>query len=157
MAVTALRALIETDLDPLFEMMRDPESMRMAAFVSNDPNDREAFEAQLARLRTNPEVTYRVITHNGDVAGMISSWVMEGDTEITYWLARPFWGQGIATEALTLFLKLNPTRPLHARAASDNTGSLRVLQKAGFKPIDTELSYANARSAEIEETILVLP
>jgi RimJ/RimL family protein N-acetyltransferase len=45
---------------------------------------------------------------------------------------------------------------VHARAASDNVGSLRVLQKAGFTIIGTAISYANARSAEIEETILRL-
>jgi RimJ/RimL family protein N-acetyltransferase len=47
-------------------------------------------------------------------------------------------------------------RPLYARAASDNLGSLGVLQKAGFTIIGTEISYASARDAEIEETILRL-
>jgi hypothetical protein len=31
-----------------------------------------------------------------------------------------------------------------------------VLRKAGFVPIGTEISYANARGTEIEETILRL-
>jgi L-amino acid N-acyltransferase YncA len=47
-----------------------------------------------------------------------------------------------------------PTRPLHARAASDNLASLRVLQKSGFKIIGTEISFAPGRKSEIEETIL---
>ena len=42
------------------------------------------------------------------------------------------------------------------RAASDNAGSLRVLQKAGFEIIGTEKSFAPARGAEIGETILRL-
>jgi L-amino acid N-acyltransferase YncA len=46
------------------------------------------------------------------------------------------------------------TRPLHARAASDNLASLRVLQKSGFKIIGTEISFASGRKSEIEETIL---
>jgi hypothetical protein len=45
----------------------------------------------------------------------------------------------------------------HILAASDNAGSLRVLQKAGFHPIGTEVSFAPGRGAEIEETILELP
>jgi RimJ/RimL family protein N-acetyltransferase len=49
-----------------------------------------------------------------------------------------------------------PTRPLHARAASDNVGSLKVLQRAGFTITGTEISYAAGRGAEIEETLLVL-
>ena len=80
----------------------------------------------------------------------------EGETEITYWLDRPFWGHGIATEALKLFLTVVPTRPLHARVASDNTGSRRVLAKAGFREVGTEISYATGRGAEIEETVLIL-
>ena len=47
-------------------------------------------------------------------------------------------------------------RPLYARAASDNAGSLRVLGKTGFRIIDTEVSFAPARGTEIEETILRL-
>ncbi|MFC1406950.1 MULTISPECIES: hypothetical protein [Streptacidiphilus] len=47
-------------------------------------------------------------------------------------------------------------RPLYARAASDNAGSLAVLRRAGFAVIGTEVSYASARKAEIEETVLRL-
>jgi hypothetical protein len=47
-------------------------------------------------------------------------------------------------------------RPLYGRAASDNLGSLKVLRRAGFRDIRTEISYANARGAEIEETVLRL-
>jgi RimJ/RimL family protein N-acetyltransferase len=65
-------------------------------------------------------------------------------------------GRGIATRALTLLLELVPARPLYARAASDNAGSLRVLQKCGFQPAGTEKSFAAGRNEDIEETILRL-
>jgi L-amino acid N-acyltransferase YncA len=45
---------------------------------------------------------------------------------------------------------------LYARAAGDNLGSLKVLRRTGFTSIGTEISYANARKADIEETILRL-
>jgi RimJ/RimL family protein N-acetyltransferase len=57
---------------------------------------------------------------------------------------------------LALFLETVEARPLHARAASDNRGSLRVLQKAGFTIIGTETAYASVHNAKIEETILRL-
>jgi len=82
--------------------------------------------------------------------------VLEGRTEVTYWIERAAWGAGIATRAVALLLKEVPTRPLHARAASDNAGSLQVLRKSGFKIIGTETSFAAARKDEIEETILRL-
>ena len=71
-------------------------------------------------------------------------------------LRRALRGRGIASEALALFLRMVTVRPLHARAASDNAGSLRVLRKAGFTPQTTETSYAAGRRTEIEETVLRL-
>ncbi len=47
-------------------------------------------------------------------------------------------------------------RPLFARAAADNIGSLRVLQKCGFKIIGTNKDFANGRGEETEEYILRL-
>ena len=156
MPAIALRAVDDSDLDDLFRMMNDPESIRMAAFTPDDPADRDKFDAHQRRIRTDPEITYRAISCDGKLAGTIASFVMAGDTEITYWLDRPFWGHGIASEALRLFLTVVSTRPLHARVASDNTGSRRVLAKAGFREVGTEVSYAPGRGAEIEETVLIL-
>jgi RimJ/RimL family protein N-acetyltransferase len=156
MAEVALRPIEDSDLDALFEQMRDPESVRMAAFTTKDPDDRAAFEIHMAKVRTSPEVTTLAVTADGRLVGTIACFVVNGDTEITYWIDRSWWGQGIASRALALFLDTVPVRPLYARAASDNVGSLRVLQKAGFVAIGTEISYANARDVEIEETILRL-
>ncbi len=152
----ALRPVEDRDLDALFEMMRDPEAVRMAAFTPEDPSDRAAFDAHQARVRAAPDITHRVVTCDGQVVGSIASFPIEGQTEITYWIDRAAWGQGIATRAVALLLGLVPDRPLYARAASDNTGSLRVLHKAGFRDIGTEISFAPARNQEIEETILQL-
>ena len=49
---------------------------------------------------------------------------------MTYWVGREFWGKGIATASLRILLAETAERPVHARAASDNVGSLRVLEKA---------------------------
>jgi RimJ/RimL family protein N-acetyltransferase len=152
----ALRPVHESDLDALFRQMSDPESVRMAAFTPEDPNDRQRFDEHMARVLGSPEVTERAITWNGDLVGSIGSFVVDGQTEVTYWIDRAFWGRGIATQALALLLDTVRTRPVYARAASDNAGSLRVLEKAGFQIIGTEVSYATARGTEIEETILRL-
>jgi RimJ/RimL family protein N-acetyltransferase len=110
----------------------------------------------MARITSSPENKFRVITSNARFVGTIGSYVSEGTTEVTYWIDRAYWGQGIATQALRLFLEQISVRPIRARAASDNTASLRVLQKVGFRPIGTERSFAPGRGAEIEETILEL-
>lgn len=154
--MVTLREVQDADADALFEQMRDPVSVAMAAFTGRDHDDRAAFDAWLHRVRNNPEVTMRAVVEDGRLVGSIASFVIEGDTEITYWLDRAVWGRGIASEAVAALLALVPTRPLHARAASDNIASLKVLQRAGFKITGTDHGYARARGAEIEETILIL-
>lgn len=156
MAVIALRPIEDADLDALFDQMRDPESVAMAAFTAEDPADRDAFDAHMARVRNAPGTTNRVITCDGQLVGSIASFPSGDETEVTYWIDRSAWGRGIASRALELLLELVPVRPLHARAASDNIASLRVLRKAGFDIVGTEISYAAARRGEIEETILRL-
>jgi len=156
MTQVALRPFADSDLDPLFDQMRDPESVWMAAFTPDDPDDREAFDKHMAKVRAAPDSTLRAVTSDGRFVGIVSSFVFNGDTMVAYWIDRSVWGRGIASRALVLLLGLVAVRPVYARAASDNVRSLRVLQKAGFTPIRTEVSYANARHAEIEETVLRL-
>ena len=151
-----LRPVEDADLDAIFAQMRDPDAVRMAAFTHRDHNDRAAFDAWMARIRANPTVDQFAVTVDDVVVGTVASFVMEGDTEVTYWVDRAHWGQGIATAALAGLVERVRTRPLHARAASDNIGSLTVLRRAGFREIGTDIAYAEARQSAIEETILRL-
>jgi RimJ/RimL family protein N-acetyltransferase len=152
----ALRPVRESDLDALFDQMRDPAAVRMAAFTPDDPDDRQRFNAHMAKVLDSRENTTRAITWNGHMVGSVASFVVEGQTEVTYWIDRAVRGRGIASRALSLFLEVVQIRPLYARAASDNAASLRVLEKTGFRVVDTEVSFAPARGVEIEETILRL-
>src|SRR4051794_25523059 len=136
--------------------MRDPVSVQMAAFTTQDPDDRETFDSRMARSRTAPDATTRAVICDGRLVGSIASFVVEGETEITYWIDRSVWGRGIGRRTVALLLDTVGVRPVYARAASDNVGSLKVLQGAGFRVIGTATSYANARSGDIEETILRL-
>lgn len=154
MPVIALRPVADADLDALFDQMRDPEAVWMAAFTPDDPDDRTAFDAHMAKVRSSPDTTLRAITCDGRLVGSVASFVFDGETDVTYWIDRAAWGHGIASRALELLMDLVPIRPLHARAASDNIGSLRVLQKSGFKIIGTENSFAPGRNSDIQETIL---
>lgn len=108
----------------------------------------------MAKVRSSPDITHRAITRDGRLVGSIAAFVVEGETEVTYWIDRAAWGRGIASRALELLVGLVATRPLHARAASDNVASLRVLQKAGFTIVGTENSYATGRNSQIEEALL---
>jgi RimJ/RimL family protein N-acetyltransferase len=156
MAVIELRPVADGDLDALFEQMRDPEGVAMAAFTPEDPDNRNAFDAHMARVRSAPEITMRAVICDGHLAGSVASFPAGGQSEVTYWIDRAAWGKGIATRALALLLDLVTARPLYARAASDNAASLRVLHKCGFKAAGTETSFAAGRNEDIEETFLRL-
>jgi len=125
----ALRAVSEPDLPVFFEQQRDPESNAMAAFP---PREREAHTAHWAKIMADRSTLLRTILFDDSVAGHIVSWNSTDGREVGYWLGREYWGQGIATRALALFLQEESTRPLVAHVAQHNIGSRRVLEKCGF-------------------------
>jgi RimJ/RimL family protein N-acetyltransferase len=155
MTVT-LREVTDADLSIFFEHQQDAGAVYMAAFTHKDPSDRAAFDAHWARIRAIDKVINRTIEVGGEVAGHIASFDMSGDREITYWIGREFWGQGIATAALRALLDIDNTRPIYGRAAKDNIGSIRVLEKCGFVLTGEDRGFANARNEEIAEVILKL-
>jgi len=152
----SLRPLEDRDLDTIYQQVTDPESVRMAAFTAEDQTDRRAFLNRMSRLRADTSVSYRVIDVDGAIAGTIASFRIDNQPEVTYWVDRTQWGKGIASAALQILLAETAERPLYARAASDNVGSLRVLEKAGFRRVGVNRDFAPGRGEEIEETILRL-
>ena len=151
-----LRDVIDADLPIFFEQQLDANANQMAAFTAENPSDRAAFDAHWARIRSDAAILIKTIVHDDKVAGYIASFVMFEQLQVAYWLGRDFWGKGIASRALTAFLKAQTTRPLYGRVAKDNLGSIRVLEKCGFVLIDEERAFATARGEEIDEVILVL-
>ncbi|MEU6005574.1 GNAT family N-acetyltransferase [Streptomyces sp. NPDC047453] len=150
-----LREVHDSDLPVFFRQMNDPEALRMAAFTPKDPADHEAFEAHWRRLRAS-SVVLRTVLLDGDVVGSAAVYGEPGEREVTYWVDRAYWGRGVATAALRALLAEVPERPLYARAAADNAGSLRVLAKCGFRESARARGFAEARGEEIDEVVLSL-
>lgn len=151
-----LREVEDTDLPIFFDQEQNPQAIHMAAFVSRNPNDHDEFLAHWSKIRSDPGVLIRTIVWNGKVVGYILSHCAFGNPEVSYWIGREFWGNGIATRALTDFLQIQQTRPLFAHVAKDNLGSLRVLEKCGFTITEEKKGFAKARGEEIEEVMLQL-
>jgi RimJ/RimL family protein N-acetyltransferase len=152
----SLRRVEDGDLDAIYQQVKDPVSIRMAAFTAKDQTDRRAFLNRISRLRADTSVSFRVIDVDGAVAGTIGSFRIDDRPEVTYWIDRAQWGRGIASAALQILLAETPERPMYARTASDNVGSIRVLEKAGFRRVGVDRGFAAGRGEEIEETILRL-
>lgn len=133
--MVTLRNVTEEDLPIFFEHQRDAVALRMAAFT---PREREAFLIHWRTKVLRPENVTRTIVGGGGVAGFIGSWEQDGKRFVAYWLGREHWGKGLATQALSQFLEVEPIRPLHAWVAVHNTGSIRVLEKCGFRTVAQE-------------------
>jgi RimJ/RimL family protein N-acetyltransferase len=88
----------------------------------------------------NPEINFAIANENELIGGIgidIQEDIFRYSAEIGYWLAEPFWGKGIITEALNLysdyvFEKFNLVR-LFAGVFDHNSASAKVLEKAGYK------------------------
>jgi RimJ/RimL family protein N-acetyltransferase len=150
-----LREVEDSDLPVFFRHMSDPESNRMAAFTSEDPTDRAAFDAHWSRIRASDAVI-RTVLADGEVVGHTAVYGPPEEREVTYVIDRAHWGRGIATLALRALLEAVPARPLHARAAADNAASLRVLLKCGFAVTGHDRGFANARGEDTDEVVLTL-
>ena len=86
----------------------------MIAFLPREPGDRDAFSAHWARITNDVTVITRVIEVEGAFAGYAVSFVIEGERQVGYWIARELWGRGIASAAL---------RPWSPRSRSDRSGA----------------------------------
>ena len=124
-----LRDVTEADLPLFFEHQRDPAATQMAAFPARE---RAPFMAHWTRILADPTLAKQTILVDGQVAGNIGSWEQDGQRDVGYWLGREYWGRGVATRALALFLRQVSARPLYAYVAKHNIGSRRVLEKCGF-------------------------
>jgi len=151
-----LRDVVEGDLAILFEHHKDPDANRMAAFTAKDPADQTAFQAHWDKILGDEEILIQTIVNHRDVAGHVLSYVEFGEREVSYWIGKEYWGKGIATKALTQYLAQVIFRPLYARAAKDNIGSVRVLEKCGFRVMGDDKGYSNARGVGVEEFIFKL-
>lgn len=148
-----LRPTTVADLDILFQFQLDQEARYLAAFTSKDSTNKEAYLVKYTRLLNDPTVNNQTIIADSVIAGSIAKFVMEGDTELTYWINKEFWGKGVATTALKNFLVIETARPILGRVAFDNLGSQKVLENCGFIKIGTDKGFADARQTEIEEFI----
>ena len=151
-----LRGVETSDISIFFEQQLDPEANRMAAFVRKERQDRAAFDAHWKQIMDSAGIVNKTILRGEEVAGHIACFPQEGELEVTYWLGKQHWGKGVATQALKKLLQEITHRPLFARAAKDNIGSVRVLQKCGFKIIGEDKGFAQGRGEETEEYIFRL-
>jgi [ribosomal protein S5]-alanine N-acetyltransferase len=100
---------------------------------------RDAIDFLRATVGRTPETLFAIAVGDSAVGGI--GFVLQQDVErvsaeIGYWLGEPFWGRGIATEAVSAVTKYAIERHgltrLFAVPFASNRASCRVLEKAGY-------------------------
>ena len=135
-----LRDATHDDLPIFFEHQRDPVACEMAAFGSRDL---DAFmEHWTTRILGDDSGVAKTVLVDGRVAGNVLAFDHDARREIGYWIGREFWGRGVATRALAVFLAEITERPLYAGVAKHNVASVRVLEKNGFVVVDEPVEPA---------------
>jgi RimJ/RimL family protein N-acetyltransferase len=132
-AAITLRAVEKGDLEVLYAHQADPAALRMAAVSGRD---HPAFMAHWAKLLGDPSLMKQAILSDGALVGHLAAWEESGRLLLGYWVGRDHWGRGIASRAVAAFLSQVARRPIHAHVAQHNAGSIRVLERCGFRRVD---------------------
>jgi RimJ/RimL family protein N-acetyltransferase len=97
-------------------------------------------EAFLASPRDPVLPSFLILERTGGAPRIVGSCGLgrrtSGAVELGYWISRPFWGRGLATEAGRALIDIARTLGLEQLEAShfiDNPASARVLEKLGFE------------------------
>lgn len=161
-----LRDVQPADVPTLFSFECDPAWCAMAMVK---PRAKPAFEAVWEKIfsdraagLTGPAlgIVQKAILADGpngpELCGSIGCRLVEGRCAVGYGLGPAHWGRGIASRALALILAEVPVRPLHARVATTNAASLRVLMKHGFVIESTRAEGETDRYVACDVANLVL-
>jgi [ribosomal protein S5]-alanine N-acetyltransferase len=140
-AICRLRPYRSSDVDALCAAADDPCVARWMTAAFPHPYTRTDAEGWIVVATSDDAVRQFAIEADGAFAGGIGFQPLGGEHRgvalFGYWLARRVWGRGIATEAARLLaayaLQRAGIRRLEATVFAPNTGSARVLEKAGFR------------------------
>jgi RimJ/RimL family protein N-acetyltransferase len=138
------RHFVSADLDDLFALYCDPEVTR---YIPDAPRTIDETRQELEWFQhghpKHPELGLWATLHKetGHFIGRcgLLPWTLEGqfEVEVAYALARPYWGQGLGTEAALAirdygFEQLGLAR-LVCLIDPENRASARVAEKLGMK------------------------
>ena len=152
----ALRAPGAQDVTRLAALANDADIARMTLRMPHPYSTEEAetFVAHVAGQDPARARTFLIEHEDHGPVGVIGLFE-DGDMapEVGYWIGRPYWGRGYATEALQAGL-VWPSRNWRRKALvaghfDDNPASGRVLEKAGFLYTgEVRSGFSRARGGE---------
>ena len=157
-----LRAVTEGDHDDVVAGIGDLAVSRMLARVPHPytRGDADAFFAYTRGVIARGAMLYVGIADRDRIVGALSIEGMPGQRVLGYWLARSHWGKGIMPRATAAVIghafNTLGIRVIRSGAFADNSRSLRVQEKLGFRRIGRRQMRSLARGVEVEHIDTVL-
>jgi RimJ/RimL family protein N-acetyltransferase len=134
-----LRAPDHRDAERIADLANDWDVARMTSSLPHPygPSDARRFFDRIDAQDPRTHATFLIEHGRKGPVGMVGLHGGGGrHSELGYWIGKPFWGQGIATEAALATLdwarRAWRRRAVMAGHFIDNPASGRVLEKAGF-------------------------
>ena len=131
------------NLNDLKSLVKYANNYNIAKNLTNQfphPYSKENGEAFIAMATKNDPLTIFAIEINGQAAGGIGLHPQQDihckNAELGYWLAEPYWGKGIITQAIKQIVaygfKTFEIDRIFARPFENNIGSQKALIKSSF-------------------------
>lgn len=138
-----LRAWELSDLDTYMALLDDPEVWAHMPEAYPDPLGPDMAEALIELSNASNHHQVFAVMRNTAIVGQVRLLYDVDDSdpgvaEISYWLGRSFWGKGIGSDVVALFTARcfadnGGLTSIIARVHAGNTGSEKVLLKAGYE------------------------
>jgi len=145
-------------LEDAADIQRMAGEWEVARYTANIPHPYKAgmAEAWIKSHRDDFEIVFAIERRQDSV--LVGCIGVEPDAatreaEFGYWIGKPYWGAGYATEALSalvdhVFATFDVDRA-RAAAMPDNRASIRVQEKVGFRYVGVKFQPAPARGGAI--------
>jgi len=136
-----LRPFTAVDADSLAEYANNYNIARYMTNVFPHPYAKEDAIRFIEMVSQHKPVQVFTIDIEGRASGGIGLFpqadIMCKNAEMGYWLAEPFWGKGIITEAIKQMIEYGfktwDISRIYARPFGTNIGSQKALEKSGFR------------------------
>ena len=148
-----LRPWRESDAEALYKYASDPEVGPKAGWP---PHQSVAESREIIRTLFSGEgmwaVEWKETSEPIGCVGYLPAFasnlkIADDQCEVGYWIARPFWGKGICTEAMRLVvdhcIQVKGFTTLWGSYFPDNPASGRVMEKCGFTDTGQETLCPN--------------
>lgn len=157
----SLRPWDINDLESLVKFANNPAIAKNMTDQFKYPYTIENGKIFIAHASTGNPVHIFAIDINGEASGGIGlhlqSDIQRMNAELGYWLAEPYWGNGIITSAIAQmtdygFKTFNINR-IFARPFGTNIASQKALEKAGFK-LEARLEKTLFKNGEFVDELI---